>query len=57
MPYIKIEDFKLGLELDDDLSPELEYIAVNELRETPEQQKKSLEELKTLLEGKQTALS
>lgn len=51
VPCIQIDDFKLRLELDDDLSPELLEVAVKELRETPEQQEKSIAELKALLES------
>jgi len=51
VPFIQIGDFKLRLELDDDLSPELLEVAVKELRETPEQQEKSIVELKALLES------
>ncbi|XP_015376456.1 PREDICTED: alpha-tocopherol transfer protein-like [Diuraphis noxia] len=50
LPCLQIGDFKLRLELDDDLSPELLEVAVKELRETPEQQEKSIAELKELLE-------
>jgi len=53
LPCIQIGDFKLRLELDDDLSPELLEVAVKELRETPEQQEKSIAELKELLKSKQ----
>lgn len=52
LPCIQIGDFKLRLELDDDLSPELLDVSVKELRETPEQQEKSIAELKALLESK-----
>lgn len=52
VPFIQIGDFKLRLELDDDLSPELLEVAVKELRETPEQQEQSITELKALLESK-----
>jgi len=51
LPCLQIGDFKLRLELDDDLSPELLEVAVKELRETPEQQEKSIAELKELLES------
>lgn len=51
VPCIQIDDFKLRLELDDDLSPELLNVALNELRETPEQQEKSIAELKAMLES------
>jgi len=51
VPFIQIGDFKLRLELDDDLSPELLEVAVKELRETPEQQEQSIAELKALLES------
>ncbi|XP_060846911.1 alpha-tocopherol transfer protein isoform X1 [Rhopalosiphum padi] len=50
VPCIQIGEFKLRLELDDDLSPELLDVAVKELRETPEQQEQSIAELKALLE-------
>lgn len=52
VPSIQIGDFKLRLELDDDLTPQLMDVALNELRETPEQQKKSLAELRALLQGR-----
>lgn len=55
VPVIQLGDFKLRLELDDELSPELQAVAENELRENPEQQEKSIAELKALLEGKRTA--
>lgn len=51
LPCIQIGDFKLRLELDDDLSPELKEIAAKELRESPEQQAKSIAELRALLES------
>lgn len=51
IPSIQIGNFKLRLELDDDLTPELVDVAVKELRETPEQQEKSIAELKALLLG------
>lgn len=51
LPCLQIGDFKLRLELDDDLTPELQEVAIKELRETPEQQEKSLAELKALIEG------
>jgi hypothetical protein len=51
LPCIQIGDFKLRLELDDDLTPELQSIATKELRESPEQQSKSLVELKALIEN------
>lgn len=53
VPYIQIGDYKLRLELDDDLTPELKDVALKELRETPEQQEKSVAELKALLESMQ----
>ncbi|VVC46010.1 Hypothetical protein CINCED_3A010307 [Cinara cedri] len=51
VPVIQLGEFLLRLELDDCLSPELQAVAVNELRETPEQQEKSIAELKALLEA------
>jgi hypothetical protein len=36
------------------LSPELQNVAIEQLRETPEQQAKSIAELKALLEGEHT---
>lgn len=51
LPCIQIGDFKLRLELDDDLSPDLKELASKELRESPEQQAKSIVELKALLES------
>lgn len=52
VPCIQFGDYTLRLELDDDLSPELLEVAVKELRETPEQQEKSIAELRELLESK-----
>jgi len=57
LPCIQIGDFKLRLELDDDLTPELQSIATKELRESPEQQSKSLVELKALIESTQIILT
>jgi len=51
LPCIQIGEFKLRLELDDDLTPELLEVAAKELRETPEQQEKSIAELKALIES------
>lgn len=51
LPCLQIGEFKLRLELDDDLTPELQEVAIKELRETPEQKEKSLSELKALIEG------
>lgn len=52
LPCIQIGEFKLRLELDDDLTPELLEVAARELRETPEQQEKSIAELKAILESR-----
>lgn len=51
LPCIQIGNFKLRLELDDDLSQELLEVATNELRETQEQRATSVAELRTLLEN------
>lgn len=51
LPCIQIGEFKLRLELGDDLTPELLEVAARELRETPEQQDKSIAELKAILES------
>lgn len=51
LPFIQLGEFKLRLELDDDLTPELIETAERELRETPEQQEKSMAELRAILES------
>lgn len=53
VPKIELGEFVLTLELDE-LSPELATVAENELRETPELVKKSIEELRQLLKDDKT---
>ncbi|XP_050438044.1 alpha-tocopherol transfer protein isoform X2 [Adelges cooleyi] len=50
VPCIQIGSFTLRLELDDELSPELQEVALKELRETPERKEDAICELKKLLE-------
>ncbi|XP_050527273.1 alpha-tocopherol transfer protein isoform X2 [Daktulosphaira vitifoliae] len=54
IPCMQIGEFTLRLELDDDLSPELQEVAEKQLRETPENQEKAIAELRRLLEQDKT---
>lgn len=50
-PVIKMGDFEVRLEIEEP-TPETLEVARNELRETPERIKASVEELRQLLKGK-----
>lgn len=51
LPYLKLGDFILQFELDDNLKPEVKDKAKRELRETPEVVKNGIDELRELLKG------
>lgn len=50
VPRLQLGEFVLTIELDD-LTPEFEQIARNELRENPDIVQPAIEELKQLLKG------